>query len=302
MSPDTAANWATALHDEATNLFESLDGGGIFVSTEWTRSGGGGGVSRLMLDGRTFEKAGINRSVVHGAAPDGVGHFFAAGVSLVAHPWNPHLPTVHLNVRYLERAAEDGAESRRWFGGGTDLTPTWPHPEDAVHFHRTLRKVCDRHHEAFYPRFKGWCDAYFVNAHRAAEPRGVGGIFFDDLEPGAEGLSENELLEFATDVGQVLADAYAPLVARRRDMAATDADRALQLQRRGRYAEFNLVHDRGTRFGLQTAARIDSVLMSLPPVAAWPGADDFPAGSAGAKLLAMLEPRDWANGWEPGTH
>jgi coproporphyrinogen III oxidase len=287
-----AAEWVQSVHDEATSLFEELDGGGKFQSTEWERPGGGGGVSRLLVDGRTFEKAGINRSIVHGASSAGSGAFFAAGVSLVAHPRNPHVPTVHLNVRYLEH---DGAEGdrTRWFGGGTDLTPTWPHPDDAAHFHGVLRDLCGRHHPQFYARFKRWCDEYFVNPHRGGEARGVGGIFFDDLMPGDD-LEEPALAAFVDDVGRCLRSAYAPIVQERRDTRSTDEDRQLQLFRRGRYVEFNLLHDRGTRFGLQTGARMDSVLMSLPPLASWPGSADFPGHSPGAQLREMLRPRDWA--------
>lgn len=292
MNRRVAADWVESVHDEATALFEELDGGGVFQSTEWERAGGGGGVSRLLVHGRTFEKAGINRSVVHGESGDRSGCFFAAGVSLVAHPWNPHVPTVHLNVRYLERDTADGVHTR-WFGGGTDLTPTWPHPDDAVHFHTVLRDLCARHHPRFHARFKRWCDEYFVNTHRGGEPRGVGGIFFDDLMPGDD-LDEPALAAFVDEVGRCLGTAYAPIVRRRRETPSTEDDRQLQQFRRGRYVEFNLLHDRGTRFGLQTGARMDSVLMSLPPLASWAGSADFPEHSPGAQLLEMLRPRDWA--------
>ena len=288
-----AAAWAESVHDEATALFESLDNGGHFESTTWERPGGGGGVSRLLVNGRTFEKAGINRSVVHGEIRGRTGSFFAAGVSLVAHPWNPHVPTVHLNVRYLERQEGPVGAMDRWYGGGTDLTPTWPHPEDAVHFHTVLRDVCAAHHPSYYARFKRWCDEYFVNVHRDGEPRGVGGIFFDELRPGEE-LDDDALGAFVDAVGRCLDSAYAPIVRRRRDLPSSDEDRRLQLFRRGRYAEFNLVHDRGTRFGLETGARMDSVLMSLPPLASWPGPADFPEQSLGAQLQEMLRPREWA--------
>ncbi|HET8634894.1 MAG TPA: oxygen-dependent coproporphyrinogen oxidase [Gemmatimonadales bacterium] len=297
MNRDVAAEWVQSVHDEATALFEELDGAGKFQSTEWERAGGGGGVSRLLVEGQTFEKAGINRSVVHGARGDGSGAFFAAGVSLVAHPWNPHVPTVHLNVRYLERETADG-EWTRWFGGGTDLTPTWPHPEDAVHFHAALREICARHHPRFHARFKRWCDEYFVNTHRGGEARGVGGIFFDDLMPGDD-LDEPALAAFVDEVGRCLAGAYAPIVRCRRETPSNEEDRQLQLFRRGRYVEFNLLHDRGTRFGLETGARMDSVLMSLPPLASWPGSADFPEHSPGAQLREMLRPRDWAASASP---
>jgi coproporphyrinogen III oxidase len=291
MNRRDAGAWVTSVHERATTLFEELDGGELFHSTEWAREGGGGGVSRLLVNGRTFEKAGINRSVVHGASSDGAGSFFAAGLSLVAHPWNPHVPTVHLNVRYLEREDADGGRTR-WFGGGADLTPTWPHPEDAVHFHTALRDLCDRHDPRFYARFKRWCDEYFVNVHRG-EARGVGGIFFDELVPGDD-LEESALEAFVDAVGRCLGAAYAPIVRLRRETPSDADDRALQLFRRGRYVEFNLLHDRGTRFGLETGARMDSVLMSLPPLASWPGSTDFPAHTPGARLQDMLHVRDWA--------
>ena len=291
MNRHTASEWVTSVHEEATALFEELDGGESFRSTEWEREGGGGGVSRLLLNGRTFEKAGINRSVVHGAGSEGRGPFFAAGMSLVAHPWNPHVPTVHLNVRYLEREGADG-RLMRWFGGGTDLTPTWPHPDDAIHFHCVLRDLCAQHHPRFYARFKRWCDEYFVNVHRGGEARGVGGIFFDDLMPGDD-LEEPALAAFVDAVGRCLGAAYAPIVRRRQDTPSDAEDRALQLLRRGRYVEFNLLHDRGTRFGLETGARMDSVLMSLPPLASWAGPADFPEHSPGARLQEMLRARDW---------
>jgi coproporphyrinogen III oxidase len=203
------------------------------------------------------------------------------------------VPTVHLNVRYFEIAGTGGEPVDAWFGGGTDLTPTYPYPEDAVHFHRALKAVCDSHHPSFYPRFKGWCDHYFVNTHRGEERRGVGGIFFDHLRAGESGLALSQLFEFVSGIGGVLPEAYQPIVERRRDVHYGDRERRFQLLRRGQYAEFNLIHDRGTLFGLQTGARVESVLMSLPPLAAWDYAPSYPAGSFEAQLLEMLEPRDW---------
>ncbi|MBA3319204.1 MAG: oxygen-dependent coproporphyrinogen oxidase [Gemmatimonadales bacterium] len=298
-----------SLHDKATRFFAALDGGGTFREDVWQRPGGGGGVSRIMAEGDTFEKCGVNRSVVEGTMPpqmaqrlgartgmDGEAVFFVAGMSIVAHPRSPKVPTVHLNVRYFEIAGPDGAVVDAWFGGGTDLTPTYPYPEDAVHFHRTLRSISDRHHPSFYLRFKPWCDHYFVNLHRGEERRGVGGIFFDHLRPGDGGLDGERLLEFVVDVGRGLPAAYGPIVERRRNEPYGERERRFQLVRRGRYVEFNLVHDRGTLFGLQTNARIESVLMSLPPLAAWEYAPSYQPGSFEAELLAMLEPRDWAAG------
>jgi coproporphyrinogen III oxidase len=295
------------LHDQATGLFTTLDQGGAFQEDRWERPGGGGGVTRVLSEGATFEKAGVNRSTVEGLLSPQLAQrigahttaaesarFFVTGLSLVVHPRSPMIPTVHLNVRYFEITGPLGEPVDAWFGGGTDLTPTYPFPDDASHFHRALKAACDRHHPTFYPRFKTWCDHYFVNTHRGEERRGVGGIFFDNLRAGESGLSQERLLGFVDDVGSVLPEAYAPIVERRRDAQYGERERRLQLTRRGRYVEFNLVHDRGTLFGLSTGARIESVLMSLPPVAAWGYAPAYAPGSFEAELLGMLEPRDWA--------
>ncbi len=301
------AELTESLHDETTRFFEALDGGGSVREDRWERAGGGGGVSRVLTAGATFEKAGINRSIVEGTLPAGMAQrfgarstgeadtgFFAAGVSLVVHPASPMVPTVHLNVRYLEIVGPAGEPLDAWFGGGTDLTPTYPYPIDAVHFHRALRTVCDRAHPGFHARFKTWCDHYFVNTHRHDERRGVGGIFFDHLRPGESGLDLDGLVGFWLEVGRALPAAYRPIVDRRRGEPWGERERRFQLFRRGRYVEFNLVHDRGTLFGLQTGARIESVLMSLPPLAAWEYAPEWARGSFEAELMAMLEPRDWA--------
>jgi coproporphyrinogen III oxidase len=295
------------LHERATELFVGLDRGSSFKEDQWERPDGGGGLSRVLSEGATFEKAGVNRSLVEGMLSPQLAQrvgahisasepcrFFVTGVSLVIHPRSPLVPTVHLNVRYFEITGGSGELVDAWFGGGTDLTPTYPCPEDATHFHRALRTVCERHVPAFYPRFKTWCDHYFVNTHRNEERRGVGGIFFDNLRAGESGLSLEQLFGFVSDVGGVLPEAYAPIVERRRDISYGERERRFQLARRGRYVEFNLVHDRGTLFGLTTGARIESVLMSLPPMAAWEYAPVYPPGSFEAELMAMLEPRDWA--------
>ena len=302
-----ATAWVAGLHDEVCAFFERLDGGARFREDRWDRPGGGGGVTRVIVDGETFEKAGVNRSAVTGDLPPAMAarlgarlpagtpaRFLATGVSLVIHPRSPRVPTVHLNVRYFEVTRDDGAVADAWCGGGTDLTPYYPEPQDARHFHRVLRDACDRHHPTFYPRFKRWCDEYFVNTHRDDERRGVGGIFFDNLRVGdASGLGFDALHRFADEVGRVLPAAYGPIVERTRALPYGERERHFQLLRRGRYVEFNLVHDRGTVFGLQTAARIESVLMSLPPLAAWDYAPTFAPGSFEAELVAMLEPRDW---------
>ena len=306
---DEVASRIECLHDQATELFTSLDRGGEFREDRWQRDGGGGGVSRTLAGGSTFEKAGVNRSAVEGVLVSQLAQrvgahvsgleptgFFVTGLSLVAHPRSPMIPTIHLNVRYFEIIGSSGEPVDAWFGGGTDLTPTYPYPEDAIHFHRSLKALCDRHQPDFYSRFKTWCDHYFVNTHRGDERRGVGGIFFDNLRDKEGGLCLERLLAFVGDVGSVLPEAYRPIVERRRDVAYGERERRLQLARRGRYVEFNLVHDRGTLFGLQTGARIESVLMSLPPLAAWEPGPAYPAGSFEAQLIDMLEPRDWAAG------
>ena len=299
-------SWIERLHDVTTKFFTELDRGGSFHEDRWGRPGGGGGVSRVLADGVTFEKAGVNRSAVEGVLEPQLAqrigarlagmeplNFFVTGLSLVVHPRSPMVPTVHLNVRYFELTHSSGEPVDAWFGGGTDLTPTYPFPDDAAHFHRTLKSECDRHHPSFYPRFKTWCDHYFVNTHRGEERRGVGGIFFDNLRAGEGGLELGRLLDFTRGIGGILPQGYGPLVERRRDLPYGERERHFQLVRRGRYAEFNLVHDRGTLFGLQTGARIESVLMSLPPLAAWDYAPVYPPDSFEAELLAMLEPREW---------
>jgi coproporphyrinogen III oxidase len=303
---DRVEGLVESLHDETTRFFTALDGGGEFQEDRWNREGGGGGVTRVLVDGQTLEKAGVNRSVVEGRLPEAAAQrlgariggvpetrFFVAGMSIVVHPRSPMVPTVHLNVRYFEITDAEGNRLDEWFGGGTDLTLTYPYPDDARHFHRVLHALCSRHHPTFYSRFKTWCDHYFVNAHRGDERRGVGGIFFDHLRPGEAGLDREALLAFWLDVGRSLPAAYGPIADRRRGESWSERERRLQLFRRGRYVEFNLVHDRGTLFGLQTNARIESVLMSLPPQAAWPYAPRWETDSIEARLHEMLEPRDW---------
>ena len=313
-----ATRWIAGLHDELTSFFGRIDGGGTFAEDRWERPGGGGGVARVMTDGVTFEKAGVNRSAVMGELPElaarrlgghgaaaGATHFFATGTSVVVHPRSPMIPTVHLNVRYFELTDEHDQLTDSWFGGGTDLTPFYPHADDARSFHSALRAMCERHHPSLYPKYKQWCDEYFVNSHRGNEARGIGGIFFDHLR--ADGathdvdqaagamhnLDQAGVCTFVTDVARVLRHAYEPIVERRREEPFGEAEREFQLVRRGRYVEFNLVHDRGTVFGLQTQARVESVLMSLPPLAMWQYAPRYATNSFEARLVAMLEPRDW---------
>jgi coproporphyrinogen III oxidase len=304
---DRVAKWIEEAHDSITADFLLLDRGGSFREDSWNRPGGGRGVTRVMTDGETFEKAGVNRFSGGGPLPIAVaerlgarvpaGHearFFACGVSVVVHPRSPLIPSIHLNVRYFEIEDCEGNTLDAWFGGGTDLTPTYPFFADAAHFHRALADVCGRHSDAYYPRFKAWCDEYFTNAHRDGEMRGIGGIFFDNLRASDRpGASSEDLFAFVRDVAAVVPRAYGPIVDRRRCMPFGAREREFQLVRRGRYVEFNLIHDRGTLFGLQTHARTESVLMSLPPHAAWEYAPIYAPGSFESRLGEMLRPRDW---------
>jgi coproporphyrinogen III oxidase len=266
------------------------DRGPQFREDLWNREGGGGGRTRV-LNGEVFEKAGVNFSDVHGQLAEEFARqlpgdgltFRATGISLVLHPVNPRVPTVHANFRYLTRG------DKEWFGGGADLTPYYPYREDVIHFHRVWKQVCERHTNVVeYRRLKQWCDEYFFLAHRN-EARGVGGIFFDYLEG-----DRHQVFDFIRDAGDAFLDAFPPIVDRRKDEPYTKAERAFQEFRRGRYVEFNLLYDRGTLFGLKTGGRIESILMSLPPVVRW-AYDYRPApGSREAELNDYLKPRDWA--------
>jgi coproporphyrinogen III oxidase len=291
---ETASAYFRDLQGRICEGLERLEGSGRFGEDAWERPGGGGGRARVLVDGALFEKAGVNFSEVHGAlAPElerampGDGpSFFATGVSLVLHPRSPMVPTVHANLRFLERGRT------AWFGGGTDLTPYYPFREDVVHFHRVLRDACAAFGPDAYARFKAECDRYFYLPHRG-ETRGVGGIFFDYLQ------GELELLfGFVRAVGEAFLPAYAPIAERRRAEPYGEPEREWQLLRRGRYAEFNLLYDRGTVFGLKTGGRAESILMSLPPRVRW-AYDAHPApGSREAELLEYLRAQDWL-GAEP---
>lgn len=295
--------------DLQDSICEALEGveaehgsGARFREDLWVREAGGGGRSRVLEGGAVFEKAGVNVSAVFGEVPDAVKGqmpgdgetFFATGVSLVLHPKNPHAPTTHANYRYIERGTTG------WFGGGADLTPYRLYEEDARHFHAALEAACAKSSAALYPHYKGWCDRYFWNSHRG-EARGVGGIFFDHLRPGhapkapgEEPLDMDGLERFWRDAGEAFLPAYLPIVRRRAAMDYDENLRHWQLVRRGRYVEFNLLHDRGTKFGLQTGGRIESIFMSLPPLVRW-DYDARPApGTPEAELVAVLErPRAW---------
>jgi coproporphyrinogen III oxidase len=256
------------LQDDICGQLEAEDGKGRFKEDLWERPGGGGGRTRVLTGGDVIEKGGVNFSAVHGSlspaiqkalelpAPD----FFATGVSIVIHPNSPHVPIIHMNVRYFE------AGDRWWFGGGIDLTPHYVVRDQARYFHQQLRTACLNHNEIFYPRFKQWADDYFYIAHRK-ETRGIGGIFFDRLGP--ETATCEALHSFVADVGNTFAPTYRHLMSINRHRPHTEHERQWQLLRRGRYVEFNLVYDKGTRFGLDTHGRIESILMSLPALAAW---------------------------------
>jgi coproporphyrinogen III oxidase len=298
-TPDTRS-WFMGLQERITRAVEEVDGAARFREDAWERPGGGGGRSRALEAGAVFEKAGVGFSHVMGdrlppsataSRPELAGRGFEAmGVSLVFHPRNPYIPTTHLNVRLL-RATGEGEEAW-WFGGGYDLTPYYGFEEDCVHWHRTAKAACDPFGADLYPRFKRWCDDYFLLKHRN-EPRGIGGLFFDDFA----GDGFDHAFGLTRSVGESFLEAYLPIVERRAESAWGERERDFQLYRRGRYAEFNLVWDRGTTFGLQTNGRTESILMSLPPLVAWRYDWQPKAGTPEARLYTdFLRPRDWAAG------
>ena len=318
---DRVKQFLQQLQDQICERLQQLDGG-QFHEDAWERPEGGGGRSRVLQNGAIFEQGGVNFSEVWGdhlptsilaQRPEAAGHdFFATGTSLVLHPRNPYIPTVHLNYRYFE------AGPVWWFGGGIDLTPYYPFIEDVIHFHTTLKQSCDAHHPEYYSVFKPWCDEYFYLKHRD-ETRGVGGVFFDYQDgqgglyrgPQADGVAAQQsqqigalpvrrweaLFAFVEDCGHAFLPAYMPIVERRQATEYGDPQRNFQLYRRGRYVEFNLVYDRGTIFGLQTKGRTESILMSLPPLVRWEY-DYKPAPNTPEAELygTFLKPQDWV-GW-----
>lgn len=308
------------LQDNICTALEKLDGQAKFQEDSWQREEGGGGRSRVIGDGGVFEQGGVNFSEVWGEnlptsiltqRPEAAGHnFYATGTSMVLHPRNPYVPTVHLNYRYFE------AGPVWWFGGGIDLTPYYPFVEDAVHFHQTIKNACDQHHPEYYPTFKHWCDEYFYLKHRQ-EARGIGGIFFDYQDsrgplycgPNPDGpaaihsnqvgpvnRSWEDIFAWVQSCGNSFLPAYLPIAERRQNTKYTQRERDFQLYRRGRYVEFNLVYDRGTIFGLQTKGRTESILMSLPPLVRWQYCYEPEANSPEAQLTEVfLKPQDWIN-------
>lgn len=288
------------LQEEITLGLEKIDGKAKFREDLWERAEGGGGRTRVIENGGVFEKGGVNISAVHGPlAPAmqqyfkvGEVDFFACGLSLVLHPKNPMVPTVHANWRYFEMYDKMGNVIDQWFGGGQDLTPYYIFEEDAVHFHSICKKICNLHNPHFYPTYKKQCDNYFWNSHRD-EARGIGGLFFDYCKPSEE-MTIEEWYNFVTDVGNNFLEAYVPIVEKRKDLSFSEENRNWQEIRRGRYVEFNLVHDKGTLFGLKTNGRIESILMSLPPHVQWVYDHHPAAGSEEERLIRVLEnPRDW---------
>ncbi|HLV46378.1 MAG TPA: oxygen-dependent coproporphyrinogen oxidase [Flavobacterium sp.] len=288
------------LQDTITAKLAAVDGLATFQEDLWERPGGGGGRTRVIENGAVFEKGGVNISAVHGELPEAMqkmfgvdnANFYACGLSMVIHPKSPMVPTVHANWRYFEMYDKQGNKVNSWFGGGQDLTPYYLFEEDARHFHQVCKTACDKHDATFYPKYKKICDEYFWNAHRN-EARGIGGLFFDHLQETPE-RSMEDWYDFVTEIGNSFLDCYVPIVEKRKDLPYTEAQRTWQEIRRGRYVEFNLVHDKGTIFGLKTNGRIESILMSLPPHVQWVYDHHPEVGSKEEKLVKILQkPINW---------
>jgi len=297
-------NWITYIHDLQNTIchaLEKADGKATFSEDAWERPEGGGGKTRVISNGSVFEKGGVNTSVVFGDVTEAMAtqlkikgdKWFACGLSLVIHPFNPFVPTVHCNYRMFELYNANDEVIDRWFGGGTDLTPYYLFEEDARHFHQMYKNVCDNFDLSFYPKFKKTCDDYFVNYHRNNERRGIGGIFYDYERPD-EKKDVDFWMNFGKACGNAFIEAYIPIVEQRKNFPFTTEHKHWQEIRRGRYTEFNLVHDRGTLFGLKTNGRTESILMSLPPTVRFEYNYQPEAGSAEEKLLqACLHPVQW---------
>jgi coproporphyrinogen III oxidase len=315
---DTAPNYKTStaafrqkwieyiysLQQDICAALEAIDGKAHFNEDDWIRTEGhgGGGKTRVISHGNVFEKGGVNTSVVYGHVTEkmqqqlqaeGAAKWFAAGLSLVLHPINPYVPTVHANWRYFELYDADDNVCDRWFGGGTDLTPFYLFEEDAKHFHQTIKNSMDNFGEDLYPKYKKRCDEYFVNSHRNNETRGIGGVFYDHLRPENDEAAE-KLRKFQEANGNAFLAGYLPIVEKRKDMSFGEREKHWQEIRRGRYVEFNLLHDRGTLFGLKTNGRTESILMSLPPTVRFEYNYQPETGSEEEKLLQVcLQPKDW---------
>lgn len=288
------------LQDAICSGLEGMDGKAKFKEDKWERPAGGGGKTRVIANGNVFEKGGVNTSIVHGALPVAMqqafgvpeSDFFACGLSLVIHPLNPYVPTVHANWRYFELYDKAGKQLDCWFGGGSDLTPYYIFEEDARHFHSTLKNSIAPFGAELYPQYKKQCDEYFVNKHRGDEMRGIGGVFYDYLRSKDE-TDQCRLFEFQQANGNAFLAAYLPIAEKRKDTPYGEREIEWQEIRRGRYVEFNLIHDRGTLFGLKTNGRTESILMSLPPRARW-NYDYQPApGTKEEEMMKYYKPKDW---------
>ncbi len=297
ISKENISDWLKQLQTTICDTLEKADGKAKFSSENWTREEGGGGISRVVQNGNEIEKGGVLYSAVHGDAPDfsfkesehtiikekiAKPKFYATGVSIVIHPVSPMVPIIHMNVRYFEM--DNGT---KWLGGGIDLTPHYINETDAKFFHSEFKKVCNKHHSNYYPKFKKWADDYFFIAHRK-ETRGIGGIFFDRLNQNEE-MSFEKNLAFWKDVGGSFAGIYTELIKRNKDKTFTDQNKQWQLLRRGRYVEFNLIYDKGTKFGLESNGRTESILMSLPKFASWEYDHKVDADSQEEKTLSLLK-------------
>lgn len=291
------ADWFQKLQQDICLALEKEDGTGKFREDTWSRPGGGGGHTRVLTEGKVIEKGGVNFSAVHGELPENIknalkvsgSNFYAAGISIVIHPHNPHVPIIHMNTRYFE--IDDGTY---WFGGGIDLTPHYINPRQATHFHKSIKEVCDRHDPEYYPVHKKIADDYFFIKHRN-ETRGVGGIFFDKMNA-TEQKDKKDIFNYVKDVGKLFAPAYTHYMHDGKNQPFTEKQKQWQLLRRGRYVEFNLVYDKGTKFGLDTSGRIESILMSLPKLASWEYDFTPEPGSEEERTLELLRKDvDWCN-------
>ncbi len=291
MTKESISDYFKELQNQICAALENADGKATFHEDNWQREGGGGGRSRVIQQGNVIEKGGVMFSAVWGdlhekmLASMGLTEkvdFFATGVSIVLHPNSPKVPIIHMNVRYFEMS-----NGTYWFGGGIDLTPHYVVEEDAVWFHQYLKSVCDQHDESYYPKFRNWADDYFFNTHRN-ETRGIGGIFFDYQKPN-ESRNKQELFAFVKAIGESFAPIYTHFMQKNKDLPFTENEKTFQMLRRGRYVEFNLVHDRGTKFGLETNGRTESILMSMPPMAQWVYDYKAEKGSEEEKTLSLLK-------------
>ena len=311
INKETITEWLKTLQDSICNALEEADGGAKFAEENWTREEGGGGRTRIIKEGGVIEKGGVLFSAVSGKTPSFLlkesdhslstssptgrieeGHFFATGVSIVIHPKNPMVPIIHMNIRYFEM--DNGV---KWLGGGIDLTPHYIFEDDAKFFHTQLKTVCEKHNATYYSKFKKWADDYFFIAHRK-ETRGIGGIFFDRLNSDTESdsyrMSFEKNFAFWQDVGKAFAPIYVELIKRNKNKTFTEKNKQWQLLRRGRYVEFNLVYDKGTKFGLETNGRVESILMSLPKIAGWEYDFKIEKNSEEEKTLSLLKKGiDW---------